>query len=123
MFKFLLLAAAATALAGPAQAADTVYRNVTVIDGTGAKAQAGMDILVRGERIERVWADKAVAFKLSPDTRVVDATGLYVLPGLINTHEHLATPPNRRFAEAHCTEASSKAQLDRVLREYGVLEG
>jgi imidazolonepropionase-like amidohydrolase len=100
MFRLLLLAAAAATLAGAAQAADTVYRNVTVIDGTGAKAQGGMDILVRGERIERVWADKAMAFKLSPDTQVVDATGLYVLPGLINTHEHLATPPNRRFAEA-----------------------
>ncbi|HEX5378046.1 MAG TPA: amidohydrolase family protein [Phenylobacterium sp.] len=78
----------------------TVYRNATLIDGTGAAPRPGMDLLVTGERIGRVWKDGAPAFKLPPETRVVDATGLYVLPGLINTHEHLATPPNRPFAEA-----------------------
>ena len=37
MLRPLLLAAALVALAAPAMAADTVYRNVTLIDGTGAK--------------------------------------------------------------------------------------
>jgi imidazolonepropionase-like amidohydrolase len=102
MIRSFLLAAGLALAAASAQAAEaqTVYRNATLIDGTGAKAQPGMSLLVRGERIERVWREGSVAFKLSPDTRVVDATGLYVLPGLINTHEHLATPPNRRYAEA-----------------------
>lgn len=102
MIRSLVLAAGLALAVVSAQAAEpqTVYRNATLIDGTGAKAQAGMNLLVRGERIERVWKEGSVAFKLSPDTKVVDATGLYVLPGLINTHEHLATPPNRRYAEA-----------------------
>jgi imidazolonepropionase-like amidohydrolase len=102
MIRSLVLAAGLALAAASAQAAEpqTVYRNATLIDGTGAKAQPGMSLLVRGERIERVWKEGSIAFKLAPDTKVVDATGLYVLPGLINTHEHLATPPNRRFAEA-----------------------
>jgi imidazolonepropionase-like amidohydrolase len=102
MIRSLVLAAglALAAISARAEEAQTVYRNATLIDGTGAKPQPGMSLLVRGERIEKVWKEGSVAFKLSPDTRVVDATGLYVLPGLINTHEHLATPPNRRFAEA-----------------------
>ena len=102
MIRSVLFAAGLALTAMSAQAADTqtVYRNATLIDGTGSKPQPGMSLLVRGERIERVWKEGTIAFKLSPDTRVVDATGLYVLPGLINTHEHLATPPNRRYAEA-----------------------
>jgi imidazolonepropionase-like amidohydrolase len=31
--------------------------------------------------------------------RTVDLTAKYLLPGLIDSHEHLATPPNRRQAE------------------------
>ena len=31
---------------------------------------------------------------------VVDARGLYAIPGLIDSHVHLATAPNRRYAEA-----------------------
>lgn len=102
MIRSLVLAASISliAISARAEGAQTVYRNATVIDGTGAAPQPGMNILVAGERISRVWKDGSIAFKLSPDTQVVDATGLYVLPGLINTHEHLATPPNRRFAEA-----------------------
>lgn len=79
----------------------TVYRGATLIDGTGAPPRPGMSILVKGERIERVWKDGEIAFKLPPQTVVVDMAGQYALPGLIDSHEHLATPPNRPFAQAH----------------------
>lgn len=79
----------------------TVYKGATLIDGTGAPPRPGMSILVKGERIERVWKDGEIAFKLPPQTVVVDMAGQYALPGLVDSHEHLATPPNRRFAEAH----------------------
>ena len=85
---------------GPAEKL-TVYKGATLIDGTGAPPRPGMSILVKGERIERVWKDGEIAFKLPPETAVVDVAGQYVLPGLIDSHEHLATPPNRPFAEAH----------------------
>lgn len=105
--KRIVLAAAAALLAlSPAQAADpkpepmTVYKGATLIDGMGGAPKPGMNILVRGERIERVWKDGDVAFKLPPDTMVADVTGQYVLPGLIDSHQHLATPPNRPWAEA-----------------------
>jgi len=75
-----------------------LYRNATLIDGTGAAARPGMSILTRGEAIERV--SPAADLPPPPGAVVIDASGLYVLPGLINTHEHLATPPDRPFAEA-----------------------
>lgn len=107
MNRSCLTALAAVLALSPAAAfaqepapAQTVYPKVTLIDGTGAPPRAGMNILVRGERIERVWKDGEIAFKLAPTTRVVDMSGQYALPGLTDSHQHLATPPNRRFAEA-----------------------
>ena len=96
-----LTALAAWACAGPSAAASAgavLYRGATVIDGAGGRARPGMAILTRGERIEAV---APVAKLAAPaDAKVVDVAGLYVTPGLINSHEHLATEPNRRWAEA-----------------------
>ena len=103
MIAKLLLAATLSLAAFTAQAAGpayVVYRGASVIDGTGAGPTPPMSILVKGDRIEKVWDASQMAVKLPPDTRVVDVTGLYALPGLINSHVHLATPPVRAFAQA-----------------------
>jgi imidazolonepropionase-like amidohydrolase len=79
--------------------ADVLYENATVIDGTGAPAQSGRDILVHGERIVAISAHGAGAS--APDgLRRVDLSGRFVLPGLVDSHVHLATPPDRVRAEA-----------------------
>jgi imidazolonepropionase-like amidohydrolase len=77
----------------------TVYRGMTLIDGTGAAPKAGMAIVVDGEHIRAVVPD-AQAAQYTTGANVIDARGQYVLPGLIDSHVHLATSPNRRFAEA-----------------------
>ncbi|HEY9235137.1 MULTISPECIES: amidohydrolase family protein [Phenylobacterium] len=103
MFIRSCLTALAACLAlTPAQAAEprTVYKNVTLIDGTGAAPRPGMSILVDGERISKVWKDSEIAFKFAGDVRVVDMSGRYVLPGLTDSHQHLATPPDRPWAQA-----------------------
>jgi imidazolonepropionase-like amidohydrolase len=98
------MAACAAVLAlDPARAADapvtTLYRHANLIDGSGGPMRPGMSVLVEGERIKAVAPDA----DLSPPqgARVVDLSGKYLLPGLIDSHEHLATPPNRRMAEAN----------------------
>lgn len=98
MFRSVLAAAAASlVLAGPAAAEAVLYRNATLIDGTGAPGRPGMSVLVDGERIRAVGPTA----QLAPPTgaRVVDLSGKFLLPGLVDSHEHLATPPNRRRAE------------------------
>ncbi len=96
----LTLSGAATAQPAQSPAAPplVLYRDATLIDGTGAPPRPHMSILTRGERIERVAPTAALPAPAGAE--IVDAEGLYVLPGLINTHEHLATPPNRPYAEA-----------------------
>ena len=93
-----LLALVSASAASAAPEAAILYHGLVLIDGTGAPARPGMAILTRGERIEAVAP--AAALAAPPGAKVVDAAGLYVTPGLINSHEHLATAPNRPWAEA-----------------------
>jgi len=96
-----VIMAAAVGLGGGARAADvpTLYRHATLIDGTGGPARPNMSVLVIGERISAVEPDARIS--PTPGAKVVDLTGKYLAPGLIDSHEHLATPPNRRAAEAN----------------------
>ena len=70
-----------------------------MIDGTGAAPKPDMAIVVDGERIGSIRPDNQ-AGKQSGAANTVDAHGLFVLPGLIDSHVHLATSPNRPYAEA-----------------------
>ena len=86
-----------------APAADTervVYRHANVIDGTGGPVQRDMAVITRGAGIDAVVADSALAPAQLRGARIVDLTGRWLLPGLIDSHQHIATPPNRRQAEA-----------------------
>jgi imidazolonepropionase-like amidohydrolase len=84
--------------AAPALAADpeVLYRGAKVIDVAHGEAKPGLSVLTRGETIEAVGP----ALAAPPGAKVVDVSGLYVTPGLVNSHEHLATPPDRPYAEA-----------------------
>ena len=82
----------------PAKDKVVVYSGAAIIDGTGAPLRLDMAIVTRGERIEAIVP--AAEFKLPPGAEVVDMKGQYALPGFINSHEHLATPPDRNYAEA-----------------------
>lgn len=104
----LRLALLVAVVALPAQAADGVkrvlYRKATLIDGTNAPPRADMDVLVDGERIQAVFPDAALDRNLDATaqskTRMVDLTGKFIMPGLIDSHVHLDTPPNQREALA-----------------------
>jgi imidazolonepropionase-like amidohydrolase len=76
----------------------TLYSDVTLIDGTGAAPRPHQDILVRGQRIVAVGVHGALADV--GDARRVDLPGRFVIPGLIDSHVHLATPPNSARAKA-----------------------
>src|SRR6476660_6345413 len=76
------------------RAESLVIRNATIVDGAGTPAIGPADIVIRGNRIEQiVWLDPvAVAnglFIRAVAATEIDATGKYVLPGLINAHAHV----------------------------------
>ena len=106
LFTILLaMAFSATAYAEPPFAPAhpgerVVYRGATVIDGTGGPAQPNMAVITNGVRIEEVLPAGRLTQAMIAGARVVDLSGRYLLPGLIDSHQHIATPPNRRRAEA-----------------------
>ena len=95
----VLIFAASPAFADEA-AKTTIYSGVNLIDGTGAALKPHMAIVTRGERILAVVPNSDAA-KYEDGAEVVDLHGLTVIPGLINSHVHMATLPNRRLAEAY----------------------
>jgi len=72
-----------------------IVRNATVVDGNGTPAKGPFDIVVEGNTITQLVALDPVAARAgrraaaTPGTVEIDATGKYVLPGLINAHAHL----------------------------------
>jgi N-acyl-D-amino-acid deacylase len=85
--KFLqILVALFLLLAGfsHAQNLDVIFRNGTVIDGSGSPA-VHTDVGVSGERIVFVGPGTGKKAK-----RVIDATGLVITPGFIDPHTHTA---------------------------------
>lgn len=69
---------------GAEQGYDLAISNVTLIDGTGAPAQLRANILVRDGRIVAVTTGQ---FDEDAAT-VVDGTGRYLIPGLVDAHAH-----------------------------------
>jgi 5-methylthioadenosine/S-adenosylhomocysteine deaminase len=61
-------------------------------DGTRALTA---DLLVSGARIAQIGTD----LPLPPDTEVVDCSGCYLMPGLVQTHVHLVQTMFRGLAE------------------------
>lgn len=86
--------------AAPAKGTVVLYRGATLIDGTGGAARPATSIVVDGERIRTVAPDGEIPVALLAEAEVVDLQGAFVVPGLIDSHQHIATPPNRPVAEA-----------------------
>src|SRR5690349_8261427 len=99
LFAAALLIAAAPPFEPPQNRARTVYRHASLIDGTGRPLKSDMAVVTDGERISAVLADDALTPAQLAGTRQVDLGGKFLLPGLIDSHQHLATPPNRPEAE------------------------
>ena len=82
-----------------------IVKGGTILDGTKEmQPQTGKAIFVNGETIERIEDEPA---KAPEGYEVVDAAGLYVMPGLINMHVHLAG--NGRPQKSSATTKSSSA--------------
>src|SRR6266404_7424610 len=65
-----------------------VLKGGTLIDGTGAGPVAGAAVVVRDQRIEAVTTRADGDWP--GDAEIIDVSGMTILPGLIDCHDHLA---------------------------------
>lgn len=80
-------APAAAPAAASATGATTLFRNVRIFDGKGGTLSGPGDVLVRGNRIERISAG-SIPTDPSAGTVVIDGGGRTLMPGLIDMHWH-----------------------------------
>jgi imidazolonepropionase-like amidohydrolase len=124
-----LLVAAATALSsGAAVAHTTILTNATLIDGTGAPPQPNVAITMEGGRIVDISQMQAprpgehVMIEVPRGSTVVNLTGKYVVPGIINGHGHVGPPPRdpqlRQYALYGVTTTTSMYFDQDDVREF-----
>ncbi len=87
--SFLGFALAGACMAQQAPPPVTLFENVRVFDGTGSALSGPVNVLVRGNLIERVTAEP-IALDDRAAAAVIAGDGRTLMPGLIDAHVHLA---------------------------------
>ena len=112
----LLMSAASTPVAQNAPSGMRykrfVIRGAMLVDGLGTPARGPLDIVVEGDTVTEIVPVDAVSlgaygrdFKRPTGDRVIEAAGMYVLPGFVEMHGHVpegrvipGTPQGRSYA-------------------------
>lgn len=106
----LLFAPSRTAVAQAPH--DSVSRVVlvggTLFDGTGTPVRPNQSVVIEGERIAAIFPTGSRA--LPAGAKVYDLTGRFLIPGLIDTHVHVATDPSGEDSRAR-TERRMRGAL------------
>ena len=78
-----------------------LFENVRIFDGKGSTLSTSTNVLVRGNKIERISA-APIPVDRRADTRIIDGGGRTLMPGLIDAHWHtmMATLPEAALMTA-----------------------
>ena len=88
LFLFLLIA-----LNSSAQT--LILKNVTLIDVTGGKHTENADIVIQNGKIQKTGVGAGAGIR----GEMLDLSGKYAIPGLIDAHVHIANDPKETQAE------------------------
>ena len=98
-----------------------LIKNGTLIDGSGCDPVPKTLVVVEGNRITHVRPADSPIRPESPDDMVIDATGMFILPGLIDAHCHIslhqgALPGVKYTSSAEFCTLWAAYAIGRVLR-------
>jgi imidazolonepropionase-like amidohydrolase len=98
----------------PMPSEDVLIRNVTVLDGTGRQLDRA-SVLAQGGKIVAVGTDL-----VAQNVRVIDASGKWVTPGIIDIHSHLGVYPSPGLAAHQDGNEASAPVTAEVWAEHGI---
>ena len=107
----------ASALLPPAYGEVKVFKNFTLIDGTGKAAVPASAMIVTNGRI--TWIGPASALKAPASAETIDFSGKFMMPGVVNTHTHIGNTVDFDQDKKYYTEESVEKNL-KIFAEYGV---
>ncbi len=96
VFSIVLLFLSVSSARAEADSTSLMLANATIIDGTGAGPRSNVTVVIDGGRITGIFEEDAP--DAPADARVVDLSGRFVLPGLIDAHVHLSSNPEAEAA-------------------------
>src|SRR5688572_8059832 len=67
--------------------AETVIRDGRWVNVHSGEIVAGTDVAIAGGRFAAIGPD--LGYAIGPDTKVIDAVGRYLVPGLCDAHMHV----------------------------------
>jgi imidazolonepropionase-like amidohydrolase len=95
-----------------------VLHNVTIIDGSGRPPAPPGDLLIEGERIAAI---RPAGMSWPEGTEIIDLTGRYLIPGLIDMHAHLLLHPWKEDGSiAARWDRESLLEILRLFLRFGV---
>ncbi len=70
---------------------DLIIKNVKIFDGTGKKPYGPAVVFIKDDKIKQidVFDDASAPKSFENNTKVVDGTDLFLMPGLIDCHVHI----------------------------------
>ena len=114
IFGFLCVAMALTLHGVAVQAETLVISNATLIDGSGAAPVVGVNIVVKGEYINSVGEN----LNETDAIVVIDASGLTVMPGLIDMHTHPTFEVRMNKPKMPFPDPKAMPSSDAEMREF-----
>ena len=109
---------ASSAELAPAPAPVSALAIVNARVWTGDRRRPWADaVLVRGERIEAVGSSAELRKRLQPGTKVVDAHGMMVAPGFVDSHVHFFDG-GFALSSVKLRDAATKAEFIRRIRDF-----
>lgn len=84
----------------------TVIRNALLINEESSRK---VDVLIAGDRIAGIFPPGKAPAGIGPETRIIEASGLWLLPGIIDDHVHFREPGLTHKADIASESAAAAA--------------
>jgi imidazolonepropionase-like amidohydrolase len=115
LIRWLVLAAA---LPGALFAADLQIEHVTIVSPERVTPMRDALVRVHNGRIIAISTGRGATAHSSGDTIAIDGSGLFLAPGLIDSHVHLGEIPGMRSDQEAQHPDIAKAARDQIPRSY-----